>query len=133
METTEQTSAPVAATPVRRSNKVETALAGAVLLGVLVQAVLAGQHIALDGPITLHGIIGSGVFTFQLVLVAMLVLRRATRAAIVTAGLLVLLLIAQIGLGYAARGSHDLVALHIPLGVALFGVATWQLAVIRST
>ena len=133
METTEQTPAPVAATPDRRSNTVENALAAVVLLGMLVQAVLAGRHIALDGPITLHGIIGSTVFVLQLILVAMLFLRRATRAAIITAGLVTVLLVAQIGLGYAARGSHDLVALHIPLGVALFGVATWQLAAIRST
>lgn len=132
METTERTRAPAVAAPAGRSNIVETALATVVLVGIMVQAVLAGQHIALDGPITLHGIIGNSVFALQLILVAMLIIRRAATAPIVTAGLLTVVLVAQIGLGYAARGSHDLVAMHIPLGVVVFGVAAWQLAMIRT-
>ena len=34
--------------------------------------------------------------------------------------------------GYSGRDTHELVAWHIPLGVALFGLATLQLARIRS-
>jgi len=128
MEHTEQLDASVP----QRSTTVEMSLAVAILVGVLVQAALAGQHIAVGGSISLHGVIGNAVFAAQLILVLLLIMRRFPKSAIVTAVVVTVLLVAQIGLGYASRASHDLVALHIPLGVALFGVATWQLAAIRS-
>lgn len=116
-----------------RSGTAETVLAIVILLGVLVQAALAGQHIALGDDIALHGYIGSAVFALQILLVVILVVRKASLTSLVSAGTFVILLVAQIGLGYASRQSHDLVAMHIPLGVALFGVATWQIAAIRYT
>lgn len=115
------------------SGSIEAVLAILILVGVLVQAVLAGQHIALGDDISLHGIIGNAVFGLQIVLIVILVMRKASTASLRAAGVFVILLVAQIGLGYASRGSHDLVAIHIPLGVALFGVATWQIASIRYT
>lgn len=108
------------------------ALAGFVMCGVLLQAALAGRHIGNDAPIALHGTIGNAVFLAQAALVAVVVLRHAPRPTIVIALALLVLLVSQIGLGYAARNAPNAVAWHILNGVALFGIASVQLSRSRS-
>jgi len=117
---------------VRRFRTVELVLGGFIVVLVFVQAVLAGQHLAFDAPIFLHGMLGSAVFFFQIALVVLVFMGRASTEMKITALVVVAGLFAQIGLGYAARsGGHALNAIHIPLGVALFGLTTWQLAILR--
>lgn len=118
--------------PVRRFATVELVFAGLVVVGIFIQAVLAGQHLVFESSIVLHGFIGSAVFAFQAIVVVLLVMDRASLELKVTAIVIIGLMFAQIGLGYAARtGGSSLVVMHIPLGVALFGAATWQLAILR--
>ncbi len=111
----------------------EYGLAVIVGLGVLAQAMLAGRHVAFDSSITLHGIIGNGVFTLQAILTGLLFLRQSSTTLKVIAGSFLVLLVAQIGLGYAARSVDAATAMHIPLGVALFGVVGLQIDRIRQT
>ena len=94
---------------------------------VLVLAALGGRHVAFDASITLHGVIANSVFTLQGILILLLFFRRASTSVKVIAALFFLLLVAQIGLGYSARSTHGTVAIHIPLGAALFGLAGLQI------
>jgi len=120
------------AEPARQFGTLIFGLAGLVVVGVLIQAVLGGLHIAFESPIELHGFIGSGVFALQAVIVVLVLMDRASTEVKVTALVIIALLFAQIGLGYASRsGGHALNAWHIPLGVLVFGATTWQLAQIR--
>ena len=133
MTSTQQTPFTEETQPVRRFETAGFVLAALVVVGIFIQAVLAAQHIAFESPIELHGFIGSAVFTVQVIVVVLVFMDRASSELKVTALVIIGLLFAQIGLGYAARsGGHALNAVHIPLGVALFGAATWQLARIRT-
>ena len=118
--------------PVRRFKTVELVLAGLVVVGIFIQAVLAGQHLVYGSSIELHGFVGSAVFVFQAIIVIVLFMERASMELKVTAIVIIGLLFAQIGLGYASRtGGSSLVVTHIPLGITLFGASTWQLAILR--
>jgi hypothetical protein len=119
--------------PTRRFRTAELVLGGLVVFTVFVQAILAGQHIAFDAPIFLHGMLGSAVFFFQVAIVVLVFMDKASTELKVTTLVMIAGLFAQIGLGYAARsGGHAINAMHIPLGVALFGLTTWQLALLRA-
>lgn len=108
--------------------RLEFVLASLVVVGVLVQAALAGRHIGEDASISLHGVVGNAVFALQVALAAVAIARRATRSALVMAVLLLGLLVGQIGLGYAGRDTTGAVAWHVLNGVAVFGLAAVQLA-----
>lgn len=99
---------------------------------VLVQATLAGQHLFEDGSISLHGILGNVTFTLTIVGVALAAVRRCEATAFFTAVALVALSFAQVGLGYVGRETLTAAAWHIPVGVAIFGLATFQLAVVAA-
>ncbi|MFV1989381.1 MAG: hypothetical protein ACC652_01415 [Acidimicrobiales bacterium] len=103
--------------------------AGAATLIVLValQALIAGQHIFGEWGIVMHGVIGNVVFTIALVMAAVAIFKLDSRTLVVVTVLMVILVSAQIGLGYSARESDSAAALHIPLGVATFGALTYQL------
>ena len=110
----------------RRLRRIEL-LANVLTLGVLVQAVLAGQ--ILTGRhwlVTSHRVIAEGL---PLMAVALVVLawqnwrahpnrRWVVNAAVAAFGLLV----AQTGLGFIGRRSPAAIGLHIPLGVSLLGL-----------
>ncbi|MCL1594226.1 MAG: hypothetical protein M3132_07750 [Actinomycetia bacterium] len=122
-----------ASSNVQRFATASLVLAALVVASVFIQSVLAGQHLAFGSSIEIHGLIGSAVFTFQAALVVLVFMGRASTEVKITAILILGLLFAQIGLGYATRsGGHVLNAWHIPLGITLFGMSTWQLARIRS-
>lgn len=102
--------------------------AALVVLGVLVQAALAGRHIGVAASISLHGVLGNVVFSLQLAVVALAVRHRSTPPLLLIAVPLLLMLAAQIGLGYAGRDAAGPVTWHVLNGVALFGLAAVQFA-----
>ena len=99
---------------------------------VLVQATLAGQHLFEGGSISLHGILGNVTFTLTIVGVVLAAVRRCEAAVFFTAVALLALSFAQVGLGYVGRETLTAAAWHIPVGVAIFGLSTFQLATVAS-
>lgn len=96
---------------------------------ILVQAALAGQWMFANQveAIGLHGWLGNLAFlgAILLAVLAFLGLRRNGwgRAEFVLAVVLIGLMTAQLGLGYAGRQSNAAASLHIPNGVLLTMVA----------
>lgn len=94
---------------------------------VLVQAVLAGRLLWAGADVRgLHGQIGNLVFLLAVAQVVLALLAglagRERRALIGASVVLVLLLVLQLGLGYAGRDGGEPAAWHIPLGVLIFGL-----------
>lgn len=104
---------------------------GTVGLVVLVasQAVIAGQHIFGDWGIGVHAALGNAAFTIAVLVAAIAFLKLDSGPHRVVAVAIVVLVSAQIGLGYSTRDSEGAAALHIPLGVAVFGAVIYQLLV----
>ena len=103
---------------------------------VLVQATLAGQHLfaqpLLEGEaITVHGIIGNVTFTLTVLGVVLTVLRKGDGLEFGLAVALMALTFAQVGLGYVGRETLAAGAWHIPVGVTIFGLSCYQLALVR--
>jgi hypothetical protein len=96
---------------------------------VLVQAILAGQGL-FDDPeqLDVHGFVGNLTFLAvvgQAILAYLATTRRAIgRLELALNALLVLLVVAQLGLGYSGRDSADAAAWHVPNGVLIFGLAS---------
>lgn len=109
-------------------------LALLVATGVLLQSVFAGGFLrafygveALGSSLTWHELGANATFGLLLVealLVVATPLRR-DRQHLVSGLALGVLLTGVIGLGYVGAGA---VALHVPLGVAAFGVSLWHAA-----
>ena len=105
----------------------------ATALLVFVQALLAGRGWFVDFDlIEVHGWVGNATF---LVVVGQAALafaaygRRALgRLELGLSALLVVLVVAQIGMGYAGRESGGAAAWHVPTGVLIFGVSSALLA-----
>ena len=95
---------------------------------VLAQAALAGQHLFAGDSITLHGILGNTSFAMAVVLVVLVLARRRPGIEFAVAVALAAMAFAQVGLGYVGRDSADAASWHIPLGVTIFGLACYQLA-----
>ena len=118
----------------RGPRRVTGVLAVLVLLGVFAQSVFAGGFLApayggsaLPGARTWHELGANatfGLLVFEGVLVLATPLRR-DRAHLGSGIVLGVLLTAVIGLGYVGGTA---VGLHVPLGVAAFGVAVWHAA-----
>ena len=112
--------------------KVLAALTAALLL---VQALLAGRGWFLDTDlIRIHGYVGNAVF-LAVVLQAGLAVALGARGSLrtqllVVAGAIVVLSVAQIGLGYGGRESGEAAAWHIPNGVLIFGLTAYHLALL---
>ncbi len=96
---------------------------------VAVQAVIAGQHIFGDWGIGLHATLGNAVFAIAVLTTGVAFFRLDSRALRVVGLVMIVVLSAQIGLGYSARDSQGAAAIHIPLGVASFGAVTYQLLI----
>jgi hypothetical protein len=105
-------------------------LAWAIPALVLVQAALAGQWMFQGGDIGLHGILGNTTFAIAVVGVVLAVGRGLPGLAFGVAVALLALTFAQVGLGYVGRETAAAAAWHIPNGVAIFGLATYQLAML---
>jgi heme A synthase len=100
-------------------------IAAVITVLVIVQAMLIGQSLFLADPAkqVLHGWIGNASFlaAIVLVVVAAIAARRGELPGLVAslAVLVVLLMAAQIGLGYSGRRGGWPAALHIPNGVII--------------
>ncbi|MGH2558706.1 MAG: hypothetical protein ACRDJH_06550 [Thermomicrobiales bacterium] len=113
-------------------------IAVAVLSAVLVflQALLAGRGWYVDRDLfDIHEIVANVVFLAVVAQVALVfalgVPAGSFRAQLLTVNaLLVVLVIAQIGLGYGIRDSSEAGAWHIPNGVRLFGLSAYNLALL---
>ena len=102
-------------------------VAGLIALLILVQATLAGQfeHNGADLK-GVHAMMGNILFMLAIVQLALAWLTRdAWRYKLVIwAALVLLLIVAQIGLGYGGRENLDSAAIHIPVGVFLFSLSS---------
>jgi cytochrome b561 len=105
-------------------------LAYAMPVLVLAQAALAGQHLFEGSSISLHGVLGELTFALTVVGVVLAVVRRCDAAVFFTAVLLAALAFAQVGLGFVGRETTAAAAWHIPVGVAIFGLTTFQVALV---
>ena len=122
---------PTASSPVASRAKllnVYRALAGLLAVLVLVQAWMAGHSNRLFGDmdITIHGIVGNVSYLIAVGALVLAIVARANKATIGVAAAVVVLLTVQIGLGYSGRDSTGAAAWHIPNGVAIFGLAVYQ-------
>lgn len=106
-------------------------LNGLTLLGVLLQAVWAGEFIGRRGRqdwVTVHEIGGFVVVVLSLATaVAAVALRRASSAVMFGALGLLVLIVVQTGLGEAITKSdaNELIAAHIPIAVLVFGLGVY--------
>ena len=102
-------------------------VAGLIALLILVQATLAGQFTYNEPDLKdVHAIVGNVLFMLALLQLA---LAWFTRDAwryrmVIWSAILVLLIVAQIGLGYGSRENVDSAAIHIPVGVFLFALSS---------
>lgn len=104
---------------------------GALSLLVLVaaQAVIAGQHLFGDWGIGVHAALGNAAFTVAFLIAAIAFIKLDRGPSRIVAVVILVLVSAQIGLGYSARSSAGVAAIHIPIGVAVFGAVVYQLLV----
>ena len=74
---------------------------------------------------TIHAIVANTLFPLTIILFGLVFLAQFQRRnqMILWTGLLLIAVISQIGLGYSTRDDPTLLALHIPSGVAIFGLA----------
>ena len=107
------------------------ALSGLMAGLVLIMAAMAGNSNALFGTfdIEIHGYVGNTIFLLAMVNVVLAV-KRDTGFAVAVA--ILALMFAQIGLGYVGRETRDAAAWHIPNGVLLMGLSTYQYAMARA-
>ncbi len=102
-------------------------VAGLVALLILVQATLAGQFTYNEPDLKdVHAIVGNVLFMLALLQLALAWLTRDAwrRRMVISSAILVLLIVVQIGLGYGSRDNVDSAAIHIPVGVFLFALAS---------
>jgi len=103
-------------------------------IGIVIMATLAGQGLwnGERGLITGHGHLGNALFVLAVVqfVVAVILYQRKGISAVqmIIAFALVVLLLSQAGLGYVGRTNADARAWHIPNGVLLMGIATFNMA-----
>jgi hypothetical protein len=105
-------------------------LAWIIPVSVLVQAALAGRFLFEGGDIVLHGILGNITFALTVVGVVLVVARGLPGRYFAVAVALLALTFAQVGLGYVGRETAAAAAWHIPNGVAIVALASYQLALL---
>lgn len=111
--------------------------AGVFAVLVLVQAALAGQFMNGEGDlITVHRVLGTQVLPLlSLVIVVLAVMLRrgfsSGRFLVVPISLFVMTTL-QTGLGYMGRDTQGAARWHIPLGVAIFGLAVYAVSAVRA-
>jgi hypothetical protein len=99
-------------------------------VGVLIQAWLGSTGFFQGEPdrIDVHGMLGNFMFLVAVIQVGIAFYAMtkgiASRNLLILSVVTVLLVVAQIGLGYSTRDSIDALAWHLPNGVLLMGVTT---------
>jgi len=120
-----------ATTSARARSPLFSALIGLASLGVLLQGVWAGMfiregHEFVSSWVNVHSV--DGMVTGLLALIAAVVAfvqLRARRDIVVGSVVFFLLLVLEIGLGSMIGNSPAVAAVHIPLALALMGLAVW--------
>lgn len=116
----------------RTMQRVQVALAGIIAVLILVMALIAGRWMALGSwDIEVHGWIGNTVFVLAVANFGLAIARRATTPELTVAALIGMLTFAQVGLGYVGREEAEATAWHIPNGVLLMALSTYQYAELR--
>ncbi len=112
--------------------RTQRTLAAVIAALILVMAAIAGR--ALFGPwdIEIHGFIGNGVFVLAVANLALAIHRRPGNAQLTVAALIAMLTFAQVGLGYVGRETLEAAAWHIPNGVLLMALSTYQWATLQA-
>jgi hypothetical protein len=135
--TSTTTSPPTASTTASATSPMWTAirwLSVILAIGIVAMALIIGQGVwgGERGLITGHGHLGNAIFTLagvQFALAVMLYQKKQVSAShMLITFVLVVLLLAQAGLGYSGRANSSLIAWHVPLGVLLMGVSTFNMA-----
>jgi hypothetical protein len=97
---------------------------------IVVQAFLAGQGVfqGEKNLLTGHGHLGNGIFVLVAIMIVLSFLAfqkgQIGRNHLLLNGLIMVLLFAQIGLGYSGRESTGAASWHLPNGVLLMGAST---------
>ncbi|MGB3327928.1 MAG: hypothetical protein WBA46_03180 [Thermomicrobiales bacterium] len=101
-----------------------------IALGVLLQALLAGQGLfnSMPGLIDMHGTLGSLLTLVTLIAAGVAVAARnqglLTNGAVLRSIAVVVLTIVQLVIGWATKDDASAIAWHIPNGVLLMGLTT---------
>lgn len=109
-------------------DKVQGRLSHVLAALVLIQAAMAGHSGRLSGgpvDIEAHGIVGHVTFLVSIASFVLALVGRVARDRLVVAGLLLGLIVAQVGLGFTGRSSGSAAAWHVPNGVLIFGLAVY--------
>ena len=108
------------------------ALIGLTALGILLQAIFAGEFIrpgAHSGWLDAHDVNADVVIGLSVISAAFAVvrLRRVARSLAIGSVVLAVLVIVQDSIGHAITGSGDdgLIPVHIPLALLVFGLTIW--------
>ena len=107
-------------------------LALLIMVLIFAQAALAGRILFVDhDAVDIHQAVANGLSVLVIVHVALALITRTrwSRRVPVLTALLAILVIIQTGLGYAGRESADVLAIHVPVGVLTFGVASLLTAI----
>lgn len=118
---------------IRTSQALSALLAGLVLM----QSALAGQFLyTATGMRAAHRTIGEGLGLLGVALVVTAAkawqVDRARSRLLVTAVSMLVVLVAQTGLGFVGRDTPDAAALHVPLGVVAFAIAEYAFMLSRT-
>lgn len=93
---------------------------------VLVQAVLAGRGIAGLSDFLTHGYVGNASFVVGFAAALLAVVAKMPQRQVILAGIVLLMLFTQTGLGYVARDSAEAASWHVPLGIVTFSLVVLQ-------
>ena len=107
-------------------------LAAVIAVLILVLAAIAGRAIFGPWDIEVHGYVGNGVFVLAVISFALAIYRRPGNAELTVAALIAMLTFAQVGLGYVGREQLEAAAWHIPNGVLLMALSTYQFATLQA-
>jgi hypothetical protein len=103
-------------------------------IGLVFQAFLGSSGFLQNKPdlVTVHEMVGNLAFLIAVaqVVIAFVGMQKGTlsRNIVMSSALVVILVVAQLGLGYSGRESLDARVWHIANGVLLMGACTWTAA-----
>lgn len=112
--------------------RVHRTLAAVVAALILVMAAIAGRSLFGSWDIEVHGWLGNGIFVLAVANLALAMYRRASTPELTVAAAIAMLTFGQVGLGYVGREQAEAAAWHIPNGVLLMGLGTYQWASLQA-
>jgi hypothetical protein len=110
------------------AERIQIVITGLLVFLVLVTATIAGRSLSGFWDIAVHGGVGNAIFAIAVVAAVLSFSTDAPGRVVIGAMAFMLLSFVQIGLGYVGRDTLEAAAWHIPNGVLLMGVATFQFA-----